>query len=59
MPRIQMRDVFVDIKPVSAQANERLGYPTKNPKVYWNGLLKKVETMAISFLIHSVGAVPQ
>ena len=32
MPGIPLQDVWTDINPIGAQANERLGYPTQKPQ---------------------------
>jgi len=33
MPGIPLQDIWIDIKPISSQAKERLGYPTQKPIV--------------------------
>ncbi len=40
MPGVPLQDVIVDIKPVPAQAAERLGYPTQKPVALLERIIK-------------------
>ena len=40
MPGVQLQDVWTDIKPISSQAAERLGYPTQKPVALLERIIK-------------------
>jgi DNA modification methylase len=40
MPGVQVQDVWTDIRPIGAQAQERLGYPTQKPEALLDRVIK-------------------
>ncbi|MGC9292020.1 MAG: DNA methyltransferase [Acidobacteriaceae bacterium] len=40
MPGVSLQDVWIDIPPIGAQAQERLGYPTQKPEALLERILK-------------------
>jgi len=40
MPGVPLQDIWTDIRPISAQAAERLGYPTQKPEALLERIIK-------------------
>ena len=40
MPGVSLQDIWTDIKPIGAQAAERLGYPTQKPEALLERIIK-------------------
>ena len=56
MPGVVVQDIWTDLKPIAAQAAERLGYPTQKPAALLERIIREAATPAIPSSIRSVDA---
>jgi hypothetical protein len=56
MPGVPLQDVWTDISPIGAQAQERLGYPTQKPLSFFERIIQTSSDENMVLLDHFVAA---